>query len=194
MCNMLWTPALSYHLINQPSIAATTCLRGLHFPYHTILNYEYMGAFAYADDVTLAAPTLRGLQRMLNTCEQLASEFNVMFNEKKTQTIAFNSRGTIPGNKVCLNGEPIKWSTEVKHLGNILTFQMKDEADIKHKRNDFIRRINSLVIHFASVQRRVCNKLFDSNCFFYGSQHWILNNQRAIELFHVQWRKSVRRL
>ena len=158
------------------------------------VGHEFMGAFAYADDVTLAAPTLRGLQRMLNTCEQFASEFNVMFNEKKTQNIAFNSRGTIPGNKVCLNGEPINWSTEVKHLGNILTCQMKDEADIKHKRNDFIRRINSLVINFASVQRRVCNKLFDSNCFFYGSQHWVLNNQRAIELFHVQWRKSVRRL
>ena len=33
---MLWTPTLSYYLINQPSIAARTCLRGLHFPYHTI--------------------------------------------------------------------------------------------------------------------------------------------------------------
>ena len=33
---MLWTPALSYHLINQPSWAARTCLRGLHFPYHSI--------------------------------------------------------------------------------------------------------------------------------------------------------------
>ena len=33
MCNMLWTPALSYHLINQPSLVARTCLRGLHFPY-----------------------------------------------------------------------------------------------------------------------------------------------------------------
>ena len=32
MCNMLWTPAHSYHLINQPSSATRTCLRGLHFP------------------------------------------------------------------------------------------------------------------------------------------------------------------
>ena len=33
MCNMLRTPALSYHLINQPSCVARTCFRELHFSY-----------------------------------------------------------------------------------------------------------------------------------------------------------------
>ena len=32
----MWIPALSYHLMNQPSLVARTCLRGLDLPYiHT---------------------------------------------------------------------------------------------------------------------------------------------------------------
>ena len=37
-CNMLWTPALFYHLINQHSWAAIICLRGLNFHTITFIN------------------------------------------------------------------------------------------------------------------------------------------------------------
>ena len=36
MCKMLWFPALSYHVINQPSWGARTCLRGM--PFHSYLS------------------------------------------------------------------------------------------------------------------------------------------------------------
>ena len=47
---MSWTPALSYHLINQSSIAAKTCLRGLTFhtiPYHTIPHMTFLWNIIY---------------------------------------------------------------------------------------------------------------------------------------------------
>ena len=158
------------------------------------IGHEFMGAFGYADDVTLMAPTLRGLQTLLKVCEDFAAKNDVLFNETKTMNIAFNKKGVVPRYQVSLNGKLIKWQTQVKHLGNVLTCNLSDEQDIKLKKNDFLRRINSVIVHFNSAQRHVCNELFRSNCFFYGSQQWAIYERKPIEQFHVQWRKAVRRL
>ena len=57
---------------------------------------------------------------MLEICESFAIEYDVMFNERKTTAIKFgyNSRTEC---HLLLNGSRIKWTNEVKHLGNIVT-------------------------------------------------------------------------
>ena len=42
-------------------------------------NY-YAGCLAYADDLTLLAPSKKGLQLMIQTCERFAKDFDIMFN------------------------------------------------------------------------------------------------------------------
>ena len=46
-------------------------------------NY-FAGCLAYADDLTLLAPTKKGLQFMIDTCEKFANEFEIVFNGSKT--------------------------------------------------------------------------------------------------------------
>ena len=47
--------------------------------------YNYTNNFGYADDLALVCPTLYGLKQMIVVCEEFASEFNIMFNPKKSK-------------------------------------------------------------------------------------------------------------
>ena len=44
------------------------------------LNGMFVGAFIYAHDVTLLAPTSIALKAMLNTCSDFAASHNLLFN------------------------------------------------------------------------------------------------------------------
>jgi hypothetical protein len=159
------------------------------------MGHFFVGAVAYADDITILAPTVKGLQIMLATCENFAKEYSVIFNEKKSICIHFNLRNcstSVP--EVFLNDNILMWSNKVTHLGNVITSDLKDAEDIKVKVSDFIHRVNSIVVNFRSASCLVKTKLFDTQCFFYGSQQWCLYDVKNIEYFHVQWRKAVRRL
>ena len=43
----------------------------------------FVGAFIYADDVTLLAPTRMELKAMLNTCTDFVASHNLLFNASK---------------------------------------------------------------------------------------------------------------
>ena len=50
---------------------------------------QFVGAFIYADDVTLLAPTSTALNAMLETCSNFASDFDLQFNSSKTKCMFF---------------------------------------------------------------------------------------------------------
>ena len=50
-----------------------------------------MGALSYADDITLIASSIEGLNEMLKLCDNSATVYNVMFNSKKTVFIKFGN-------------------------------------------------------------------------------------------------------
>ena len=43
------------------------------------IGNSFVGALAYADDLTLLSPSLSGLKSMLKTCEDFAKEFDIMY-------------------------------------------------------------------------------------------------------------------
>ena len=49
------------------------------------MNGMFVGAFSYADDVTLLAPTNMALNTMLDTCTRFADVRNLLFNSPKTK-------------------------------------------------------------------------------------------------------------
>ena len=51
---------------------------------------EFAGAFAYADDIVLSAPSLSALRLMLSRCEDFADSHGFTFNPSKTQFIEFS--------------------------------------------------------------------------------------------------------
>ena len=49
------------------------------------LHGEFAGAFVYADDITLLAPTSTALNSMLEICSTFATAFDLRFNSSKTK-------------------------------------------------------------------------------------------------------------
>ena len=54
------------------------------------LHGQFVGAFIYADDVTLLAPTSTALNAMLETCSNFANNFDLQFNSSKTKCMYFS--------------------------------------------------------------------------------------------------------
>ena len=50
----------------------------------------YAGAFGYADDVVLLAPSLDALREMVSICETYAAEYHLIFNPSKSKLMYFN--------------------------------------------------------------------------------------------------------
>ena len=96
------------------------------------LSYAAIG---YADDVILLSPSIHGLEDLVTICEQSASEYGVTFNVKKTQSICFGRlSANVELRQICVNGQQIIWVDKVKYLGNVLTTDLTDTADIVYKR------------------------------------------------------------
>ena len=64
-----------------------------------------MGALGYADDLTLLSPSLRGLQKAADICNDFAQEYSVKFNSKKTQCMCVGKDGEFFEGNIYLNGE-----------------------------------------------------------------------------------------
>ena len=47
----------------------------------------FYGALAYADDIVLLCPSVRGAQSMLDLCNEYATQFNILFNATKSQVL-----------------------------------------------------------------------------------------------------------
>ena len=77
----------------------------------------YAGAFEYANDVALFAPSLYSLICMIATCGEFAKKRQITFNPTKSKLRYFTgSNDVTPHMK--LNGKPVAVVHEDKHLGN----------------------------------------------------------------------------
>ena len=106
-------------------------LRSLGFGCY--IDDTFVGELGYADDVTLMSPSICGLKQMVDICETFAAEYDIKFNENKTVAILFGN-GESPECHLKLNGQPVTWLREVKHLGNIVTSDLTDARDCARKR------------------------------------------------------------
>ena len=56
------------------------------------IGQQFMGAFGYADDVILVAPSKRSLYiLLLETCKAFSSKYQVKFNPQKSKLIVFDN-------------------------------------------------------------------------------------------------------
>ena len=75
-----------------------------------------------------------------------------------------------------------------------MTYDLKENEEINHKRNDFIGRANSVISNFKHVEKNVSSRVFMSQCcHLFGSQAWLLDSQ-CIKSFSTIWRKAIRKL
>ena len=108
------------------------------------IGTKFCGAVAYADDLTLMCPSVKGLQSMINLCENFGKEYSIKLNETKTECIRLGKNFNVTGN-VCIGGKNLDWKKKVKHLGNIVNSDLTDVSDVNVKRGSF----------YSSVKNRV---------------------------------------
>ena len=87
----------------------------------------YAGAFGYADDIALIAPSLSSLKQMMKICENFAKAHNIVFNSSKTKLLCYNKDPQTVIPPIYLNGEQVSVVEHEKHLGNFfqLTFTIE---------------------------------------------------------------------
>ena len=104
------SPTLFYIYIDKLLLKLKESGYGCH------LNGIYIGALAYADDITITCPSRRGLHKMLLLCNNVGNEMYIIFNTKKTLCVKYgepvNDHEYIYFYKIKLD-----WYDKVRHLG-----------------------------------------------------------------------------
>ena len=157
------------------------------------LNGMFVGAFIYADDVTLLALTSMALKAMLSTCTDLAASHNLLFNASKSKCMYFNDVGSQLQNTVKFMGRQIEYVDYTDLLGVSVTSTIK-ERNVNSSVQKFYCRVNNVLYHFNDLPCDIKAKLLDSYCLnVYGSQLWNYS-KHDVDMFFTPWRKSIRRL
>ena len=134
-----------------------------------------MNHLMYADDIALIAPSAKGLQSLLRTCEYYASKHEIIFNSVKSMCMCVTPKhpclSHIPS--VRLNDNLLKFVDNFKYLGYILTSTMDDSLDIKKQMRNIYVRCNMLNVKFGCCTKNVKALLFQSYCTnLYCSHLW----------------------
>ena len=125
---------------------------------------HFVGALAYADDVTLVGPSRSGIRTLINVCEQFALHYDITFNGTKSQLM---------------------------HLGHSISSSDRTEI-VKYSKISFWCCFNIFRADFAHISSRLKNVLFPKYCcVFYGSPLWP-PKCAMIQSLCVDWRKALR--
>ena len=81
----------------------------------------YAGAFGYADDIALIAPSLSSFKQMMKICENFAKSHNNVFNSSKTKLLCYDNDQQTVSPSIYLNGEQVSVVETEKHLGNFMS-------------------------------------------------------------------------
>ena len=155
---------------------------------------HFSGAFCYADDLTILAPSPDALRKMLALCEQYAQAHGIQFNADKTQLICFRRTAGSDHTRFSLCGHCLPMVDSVVHLGNTLQYDLSDKLDIHLKSMAFIRQANSVLFRFKGCNPETKMKLFNAYCLsLYGCALWRLDAP-DIRSLHVSFNNVIRRI
>lgn len=152
---------------------------------------------AYADDLTLLAPSAHAMRIMLQICSDYAKEYSVSFNAKKSKCMLFT-----PGRassyplrpSFYINDNVIEYVDSWPHLGNILNVNQSDAACILNRRNIMVGQINDVICYFGKLDPIVKTELLYTYCSsLYGSVLWDLQ-QPELDRICTAWRMALKRL
>ena len=158
------------------------------------MNGLFTGAFIYADDITILAPSCYALKSMLRVCEEYALSHDILFNSLKTKCMFFNRSSLLlkPPPLYFLKTR-IDFVKECVLLGILISSDLSDK-NVLHAVHKFNRKSNELRYDFKLLSCDVKSRLFTSYCLdAYGSQIWSFDSN-TVQPFYVAWRKMVRLL
>ena len=145
------------------------------------INTEFVGMVGYADDNFLLSPSQDGLQEMLKTCDEYASQHNLKFStnpdpkKSKTKCLSFLLKERdLAKMKLC--NDDLPWVESGKHLGNKVENRINGlKKDILEKRARYIGKNNEIIqeFYFAHPKTKLeLNTIYNSH--YTGSNLWDL--------------------
>ena len=155
---------------------------------------KFFGCMAYADDIVLLSPSVSGLRLMLGVCEKYCSRYLLQFNASKSVCVCFgrSERDALPD--LFLSGERMGWQSHVKHLGNMIMYNLSEEKEIAYKRGDLAGRVNGMLAKLPNVDDCITLKVYQSQCIhLYGCQAWNLCDKSVAQMC-TMYNRCVRRI
>ena len=158
------------------------------------VSNHFVGCVAYADDLSLIAPSRKGLQTLIDTCEKYAVEHDVQFNGQKSQFMVFGGRECKRrNNRLFVGNNIVEESNNGIHLGHKLSTIDRDYMT-SSAIGQFWKSFNIFRADFGHIRPFLQCKLFKQYCCsFYGAPLWDLNSS-VVKKVCVAWRKALRKL
>ena len=132
-------------LLGRLEQSGVGCLIGGHF----------VGALAYADGVTLVAPSRSGIHTLINVCEQFARDYDITFNGSKSQLMFF--KGRFSNGSACSfhgNRQYVEACKCAVHLGQSISSGDKTEI-VKYAKISFCGSFNIFRADFGHISSRL---------------------------------------
>ena len=153
------------------------------------IGCHYLGVFAaaffYADDMAIVAPSIHGLQKLLNLCAEYCAEWDIGLNAKKSKCLYFGKRATSLS-EVELDGRKIEWVDEWNYLGVSLKSGKVFGCSVMDRVKKFYRCSNAIFRIEGVTNDMVMSRLMESHC--------VPLLTYAIEVVHVANRDEKRQL
>ena len=127
------------------------------------MDNVFLSVLLYADDMALAAPSLKGLQVLLNACEAFCFEWDICLNHSKTKNMAFGKKTS----NLCpliLDGNQISWVNSWKYLGVTLEAHSRFNCSIDERLKSFYKCLNSIVRIDGRSNEMVMLRLLETHC------------------------------
>ena len=164
------SPILFSVYIDELLIRLQTQAVGCHW------SHYFAGAFGYADDIVLLAPSASVLQMMLNTCCQFVTDYNVIFNPGKTQLVRFSLLSSLSSSTTppifMFGGQSLTLVDRASHLGHILHSDLSDTNDTLRVQSDIYATAFYLLFRPYPAVKTLLFRTFCQS--LYGSSLWNL--------------------
>ena len=167
---------------------------------------EFLGAYGYADDVTLLSPTRQGLQSMLKICEEFSQGHSMLFStdpvpsKSKTKCMLFSRHKSADQVlNLQLNGDNLPWVSTAKHLGNHLSSKLnlsplspETKTDLLCKRAILYDKVHQVQQQFGYCDPKLVLKLLSIySTALYGSPLWQLSSEEHSKL-NRSWNTAIK--
>lgn len=149
----------------------------------------------YADDTVLLAPSATALQQLLDTCCDFIAKNDLQLNAAKSKYMVFGSDITkgIQHPDVFIEGQAIRFYTNVKYLGVQISENLKDDLSIINCAKGNYARGNLLKRNFSNCSQQVKLRLFQSYCSnFYCCALWHNFSQETYRKLKVSYNNVFR--
>ena len=163
------------------------------------LGLSAVNIIAYADDIVLLAKSRECLDVLYREFLININKLDLKINTNKSKVVIF-SKGKLKNNisHICLNDTRFEVVSQFKYLGNILTHNLEDEADVLYKLNSFYSAFNSCIRSFKGVNLETLIHLFKSFCLpQYGLALWTSHSlycKQSFKSFEVAYNNAIKNI